>query len=81
MVYGYKIEIYRNINFSCCFIRVWNLVSHTEEGTEAVGESNGARQDCTLRSFMSLCCSPNIICMINSRMKWVGHVAGEERCI
>jgi len=28
------------------------LVCHIEEGTEAVGESNGARQDCTVRSFV-----------------------------
>jgi len=85
MVYGYKVEIYGNINFSSCFIRVWNLVSHIEEGTEAVGESNGARQDCTVRSLLSLCCSQYIICMVSSRrMRWVGHaahIAGEERCI
>jgi hypothetical protein len=29
----YKDENIQNYDFSCCFVRVWNLVSHIEGGT------------------------------------------------
>jgi hypothetical protein len=43
---NYEDKGLQNSNFTCCFVWVWNLISHTEEGTkDEVFWEQGAEKD------------------------------------
>jgi len=82
---------YTTLYFACCFVWVWNVVTHIEGGTLTEGgceqrdEVTGGWRKLQNEELNDLYSPPNIACMIKWRkMRWAMHAAGMgwgKRCI